>query len=724
MRRIPWWAATALVLVGVSAASISFRVAQIQAAPFSNWVDAERHVTVTGVLTADPVVAERHGFGTGSSDQVTAHLRAEDAMSGTDQLDTRVPILVIGDASGWQDLRFGDTVQVSGSLRPIEQTQPFAALLLSSSQASEVSLAPFPLRFAETMRSGLRDAVTDLPRDVQGLLPGLVVGDTSQMSSLLTSDMKASGLAHLTAVSGANVAIVVGAVLLVARVIGVRAYWLVWLGLVAVCWFVLLARPQPSVLRAAVMGSLALVAVGAAGRTQAARSMFAAVALLLLADPWLSRSWGFALSVAATAGLVLLARRFRERLPARCPWAVREAISVALAAQLATLPLVLALAGQVAVLSVVANLLVAPAVPVATVLGAAAAATSPFAPPVAAALTWVAQWPTLWITMVARWSASSPLATFPWPDGWWGGLLGTAMMLTVAGITRLGAQRRWWRPHRLVVAAAVAILLVVAYLLGPARWPPPGWVVVACDVGQGDALAVNLGDRAAMVVDAGPDPDLVDRCLDRLGVEHVPLLVLTHFHADHVEGVPGVLEGRSVDRVLVSPFQEPAEQVGEVASWLSNVPVSGAVPGESGTWGSASWQVLWPDALVSPSDDEGSGPNNASIVLAVDVAGVTLMLTGDVEPEAQEALLARGVPEADVLKVPHHGSKYQDGEFLAAVNAQVALVSVGEDNSYGHPDPGLLAALEDAGITVARTDQQGSVAVVSEHGVLRIVTLG
>jgi competence protein ComEC len=133
--------------------------------------------------------------------------------------------------------------------------------------------------------------------------------------------------------------------------------------------------------------------------------------------------------------------------------------------------------------------------------------------------------------------------------------------------------------------------------------------------------------------------------------------------------------------------------------------------------------VLWPEVPTPASDDDGSGPNNASIVLLVDVNGVRLLLTGDVEPEAQETLVANGVPEADVLKVPHHGSKYQDGAFLAAADAQVALVSVGQDNTYGHPDPELLEALEAAGITVARTDQEGSVAVVSDGGRLRVVTM-
>ena len=721
VRRLPWWATTAWVLLGLSFCSMAFRLDQLHAEPFAEWVADGRFVKVDATLTSDPQLKARPGFGSGRGEQVSVHLRLLRVQSGSAVLDLRTPILLVGDGSGWDELRFGDSVQVSGALSAADDTEPIAGLLFSSSEPQSVSSAPVPLRAAEAMRSGLRDAVSGLPAPVQGLLPALVVGDTSQMPSLLTADMKASGLAHLTAVSGANVAIVAGAVLLLARFVGLRAYWLMATGLVAVIWFVLLARPQPSVLRAAVMGSLALVAIAAAGRTQVVRTLLASVMVLLLVDPWLARSWGFALSVAATTGLVVLARPVSDRLPASLPRAVREATGVAVAAQVATLPLVLALSGQVPLLAVLANVVVTPAVPLATVLGALAAAVSPVSPSAAAAAAWLAQWPTLWITAVAQWAATSPLSTLPWPDGWIGGALGVVLVAAGGGVAWLMARQGWVTGRRVAIATLCLAVLAVAYSNGPGRWPPAGWVMVACDVGQGDALAVNLGDHAAMVVDAGPDPALVDRCLDRLGIEKVPLLVLTHFHADHVDGLPGVLDGREVSRVLVSLLRDPEYQVDEVQRWTSGLPVQEARPGQSGAWGPARWQVLWPGALPDSGDSEGSAPNNASVVLFVEVAGVRLLLTGDVEPPAQEALVAQGVPAVDVLKIPHHGSKYQDGEFLAATNARLALVSVGEDNSYGHPDPALLQALRRAGMLVGRTDQDGAIAVIEDEGQLRLV---
>ena len=718
-RLTPWLMVGALMLM-ISALSMAFRVAHLEADPLASWAESERHVTATGVLISDPTFVSIPGFGGAGSRQVRVEVRVEHLVAGNEHADLRTPVLVLGDGSGWEELRWGDTVEISGSLAPTRHVEPVGAVLFSNSTPSLESRAPLVLRGAEAMRSGLRDAVGGLPTNVQGLLPALVVGDTSEMPPLLTSDLRDSGLAHLTAVSGANVAMVVGAALLLARWAGVRAYALVGVGLVVVVWFVLLARPQPSVMRAAVMGSIALVAVGMAGRTQAVRTLLTAAIVLLLVDPWLARSWGFALSVAATGGLVMLARRWSARLPSRWPKPLRDAVAVAVAAQIATLPLVVALSGQIAVLSVIANLLAAPAVPLATVLGAASAVIAPVLPPVATTLTWLGQWPTAWIANVAAWASTRPLATLPWPDGWWGALLALLALAIGWGVWRRGASRRWWRPIRVIPVALAVTCLVVAFLVGPGRWPPPGWVIVACDVGQGDALVVNLGDGAAMVIDAGPDPALVERCLDRLHVEHVPLLVLTHFHADHVAGVPGVLATSQVDTVLVSPLHDPPEQAASVAQWTTGLDVVEAVPGQVGTWGEASWRVLWPGDLV---ESEGSAANNASVVLVVEVSDVSMLLTGDVEPDAQRAILVDGLPQVDVLKVPHHGSRHQEMPFLQASGAAVALVSTGEDNNYGHPDPDLLESLTQEGMLVARTDQQGSLAVLAEGEGLRVVAV-
>ena len=267
------------------------------------------------------------------------------------------------------------------------------------------------------------------------------------------------------------------------------------------------------------------------------------------------------------------------------------------------------------------------------------------------------------IVAVARHSAGLALPAVDWGTG--AGALALLTVLCVGLALVLGPLLA-----RRTTGTACCLLLglVVLVPLPSPGWPPPGWVFAVCDVGQGDALALRAGPGSAVVVDAGPDPALVDRCLDRLDVERVPLLVLTHFHADHVDGLAGVYAGRRVGEVDVTSVREPAERAAFVDArdrrrrpWCRRT----APPGSSAT---------------SPCRRSGrrreppayDGPNNASVVLLVTVRGVRILLTGDVEPEAQVAL-ARAWPglRADVLKIPHHGSRFQDLDFLRGLGARV-----------------------------------------------------
>ncbi len=259
-------------------------------------------------------------------------------------------------------------------------------------------------------------------------------------------------------------------------------------------------------------------------------------------------------------------------------------------------------------------------------------------------------------------------------------------------------------------------------------WPPPGWRLAMCDVGQGDATVLAAGAGTGVVVDVGPDPALVDHCLRELGITRIPLVVLTHFHADHVAGLPGVLRGREVAQIETSGFEEPADQAEFVRREAAEhrVPVTRAVAGERRRTGPLDWRVLWPPPDPAPDPD---GPNDASVALLVRSAGLRMLLLGDLEPPAQQELLrspaAAGLGRVDVLKVAHHGSAYQDPRLLRLVAPRVALISCGADNPYGHPAPGTVAELRAVGAVVLRTDRDGALAVTGggeggEAGELRV----
>lgn len=566
---------------------------------------------------------------------------------------------------------------------------------------------------AATLRRGLVAAVAGLPDPGAGLVPGLAVGDTSAVPSDLDAAMKASSLSHLTAVSGANCAIVVGLAFAAAALCGARRATRVVVALAALTGFVVLVTPEPSVVRAAAMAAIAMLGV-ALGRTGAGVSLLSvAVAAVLVGDPWLAGSLGFALSVAATAALLILARPLANGMQRWMPRPVALALAVPLAAQLACGPLLIAVNPTVPLYGVVANLLAEPAAPVATVAGLAACLALPV-PALASGLAAIAWLPAAWIAATAETLSSLPSGSLPWLAGWPGIVVLSLVGAAVCGLVLTPRPGVLWRGARRLSGALLATVVGVSAglgALGGAAGPltlPTDWSILACDVGQGDAVLIRSAGRLALI-DTGPEPAALGECLRRVGVDRVPLLVLTHFDADHVGGVDAVI-GR-VDTVLHSPPADAHDRRLLARLAAEGAAVVSASAGLFGTLGDAQWRVLWPPArsVAFPSG------NDASVVLDVRGGGVpTSLYLGDLGASSQRALAASGAlhPPYTVVKVAHHGSADQDADLYALARPTLAIVSVGVDNDYGHPRAETLALLAGAGAAIARTDTDGIVAVV------------
>jgi competence protein ComEC len=429
----------------------------------------------------------------------------------------------------------------------------------------------------------------------------------------------------------------------------------------------------------------------------------------------LARSWGFALSTVATAGIVLFARTWTLRLRRWLPGWLAEAVAVPLAAQVVCTPLVAAISGQVSLVAVLANVLAGPAVGPATVLELLAGAIALVSSTAGHLVAWGAAAPAAWIITVAVHGASLPGASRPWPAD-------------VAGLVALGiacAAALVLVPpvlERRALCVALASLATLAVVRPITAAPPGGWVMAVCDVGQGDALALNAGPATAVVVDAGPDPALADRCLTRLGVKRIPLLVLTHFHADHVDGLTGVLRGRQVRAIEVTGFREPttgATLVADIARHR-HVPVTVPIVGGVQHVGQVTLRTIGPVDRAPPASDN---PNDASIVMMAVIRGVRILLSGDAQTEEMNDLVRSGADlRCAVYKVAHHGSAHVDPRFVAATQASLAVISVGRHNDYGHPAPTALRELAELPAAVRRTDRDGTILVSERSGHLTVTT--
>jgi competence protein ComEC len=389
------------------------------------------------------------------------------------------------------------------------------------------------------------------------------------------------------------------------------------------------------------------------------------------------------------------------------------------AAQVACGPVVAGLSGAISLIAIPANLLVVPAIAPATLLGVTAAVLSPVWPAGAEFVAWLGYWPAKWLVVVATYGARVPAGALPWP----GGVLGALLLAVITVALLVAARRPLVRRLTAVVALGGLLGALPVRLLAPG-WPPANWVVVACAVGQGDAIVLPAGAGRAIVVDAGPEPNAVDHCLRRLGIRQVVLFVASHFHVDHIGGVAGVFRGRDVRAVVGPDWPDPPGGRAAVEAAAGRLPLHAIGPGWSYAVGELHLTVLGP---VAPMRGTNSDPNNNSLVLRATVRGETVLLPGDAETEEQEELLDRLGPaavRADVLKVAHHGSGYQSPRFLDEIDPDVALVSVGRDNDYGHPNAPLLARLTRGGARVLRTDQMGDLAAVAGADGLAVVARG
>jgi competence protein ComEC len=659
---------------------MSFRIASLEQSILQDLYGD--NVEVIAVVSTDAHALAPRVIGTQFAQQsYSALVRVNEIKDGTHTYRLRSPARLISSEADFKEILPGQKIRVQVLVQPSKEGR-VAALLINKGSFTVVSQ---PSRWAKSLdriRDGLRAASGG--GDSGALIPGMVLGDTSLQSATFKNEMRRSGLTHLVAVSGANFAIVSTFILYLMQFVFRKIPLRLGATAVFLIAFIALVRPSPSVLRAAAMAAVLLIAQGTHRGRDSLPALGFAIAAVVVADPWQVRDPGFALSVLATAGLLIAAPRLVEKFSSVMPKPLAIVIATPLAATLFCAPVIVAISGQLSLMSIVANVLAAPAVAPITIVGFVAALISPVLPSLSHLLLWCVKPLAAFVAWIAAVISDYSVITFA---------TGAKGFFIIAGVLALG-----YFSNRKIVITALLILIAISWLL---RFPGGDWQIANCDVGQGDSMVVNLGNHRAIVIDTGPDPIAEDRCLHQLGVKKIELLILTHVHADHVGGVDGALRDRRV-----------------VAQWFGNVR-AGTRATFASDRGPVTVDVLWPQGQWA--DEQLTDPNNSSIAVVLRTPDFSLFAGGDMEPLTQ-AQIAPLVGRVDIYKVCHHGSKFQDESFTRALSPTISVISVGAGNSYGHPAPETIQSLTRLGSRVLRTDLDGAIAIRANRQRFRIRT--
>ncbi len=706
-RRVARQAVFTALLVTIVAATAAASAREQVPPNIATAVETRATISVLGVVTSDARPAGRNAW-TGAPRQaitVAVHSACAKPCKRSYAAHFTADAIVEGVTAA----NLGDTVAVAGRASANRNSRVRATVWEASIDVTEPARGP--LAWVGTVRASARQAAEPLPDEVRGLVLGMVIGDTDQMPVSLSADMRTTSLTHLTAVSGSHFAIVVlvlGWVL--TRLVSRR--WLraavLAIGMTSLAAVVL---PEPSVLRALTM-AIAIALGWWWGRpAHALPALGAGVLVLLLIDPGLAGAIGFQLSVVAVSAIVVWAPHLARHLSRWMTATVARAMSIPLAAWLATWPLLVTLQPGLGLYAVPANLVAALAAFPVTVVGLAAMVASLVWPGLGVVGMQVAgafAWPVVWS---ARAFSAAPGHWLAWPSGWVGVVLAAAVTGALAFASAARRPRGGFRmTMALVAVASVAVVPMLTLRVGPVL---EDWTIVVCDVGQGDMMLLRVSDDSAAVIDTGPPGGAGEQCLRRYGVRTVPLLVLTHPHADHDGAVAEVAAAARIDQVWVSPAAVTSGRDAATAdARATGATVS--VPSVGQTWTAADVDlvVLYPPAGAGDAATS-SEINDASIALSIRVGPSTALTWGDLETAGQAAFAATFSRSevVDLVKVAHHGSSAQLPELAAKVTSRVAAISVGASNPYGHPNDETVALYARYAAAVMTTAQCGDIAV-------------
>jgi competence protein ComEC len=644
---------------------------------------------------------------------------------------------------------YGDEVQIEGKLETPPESEDFSYKDYLARQGihSMVDYGRITIlsrghgdlfhRTIYALKGRFQQTIARLfPDPSASLLTGILLGIETGIPRSLMEDFNATSTTHIIAISGFNIAIVGGAIgSLTKRFLG--RYRAALVSIFAIVVYTLWVGADASVVRAAIMGTVSLIAIIAGRQTYALASLAAAALLMTLWNPSVLWDVGFQLSFAASLGLILLVRPWEGGVRALLSrWLTEERAAalvrllsgplfVSMAAQLAVWPITLFHFRRLSLISPLTNFLIIPAQPPVMVLGGIATILGSLHPLLGQPVAWVAWLFPAYTIAVVQFTSRFPLTSIEL-GGFSAGAMWLYYGLFAAAMARVHLRRARHREIRgfvtqhvgtKLLVGGLALAVVLAWITA-SQMPDGRLHVQFLDVGQGDAIFIQCPNGQQILVDGGPDPSVLLSHLGRrmpFWDRSLDLVILTHPEADHVGGLVDVLERYDVSLVLDSG-QECASATCEAWRALikeKGIPYRGAESGMRLELG----QDVRLDVLHPPTHlmtNTTSDINNNSVVLDLQYGQFSALLTGDVMEEAESVLLTSGQSlDSLVLKVPHHGGDTSlTTPFLEAADPKLAIISAGADNRFGHPDEVTLEKLE--GIATYRTDQDGSVELVTD----------
>jgi len=703
------------------------------------WYADKQEIVLEGMVAGEPDVRDR-----------TTNLRVAARRLKTDGAWRDVEGTVLVQTGRYPARQYGDALRISGDLETPPVFEDFSykdylarqgvyALLrrphieqMGEGEGNRLLAGIYALKArAKTVIEAI------FPEPEASLLAGILLGVERGIPKDVADAFSRTNTTHIIAISGFNITILAGIFAAIAgRLFGRRrATPAVIAGIVL---YTILVGASAAVVRAALMGILYVVAIHYGRQSDALNSLIAAAVAMTLLNPYTLWDVGFQLSFAATLGLIVIVppladtferglARFIDQDRARTTaQLLNEALIVTLAAQVATIPIMVYYFHKVSAVGLLANFLILPVQPAVMILGGIAALTGLIALPVGQVLAWAALPFPLYTIRVVEQMARLPYAAIDVgrvSQGWaWGYYALLAGVIFVAQ-QNPDERRTLWHAvtDRLPTKAVLAGLSLVATVawMGAAATPDGRLHVVFFDVGQGDAIFIQTPGGHQALIDGGPSPAVIADAVGRrmpFWDRSIDLVIMTHANEDHLAGLIPILERYRVDHAIESGYPQTT------ASYLqwrdlvrergTNVQVARA--GMDIHLGDGVWlEVLNPPQPLLQGTN--ADDNNNCVVVRLTYGDTSFLLTGDIEADVEGRLAARSRVQAQVLKLAHHGSKSSTvPAFLTAVHPWAAVISVGADNRFGHPSDEVIARVAEAGVPIFRTDEHGDIEFISD----------